>query len=87
MTEAKKFKVKILRDICISAGSCEVLSPKVFKLDEEAKVTVLPQGSEPDSDGWIEVTQDSLDNVMEAARSCPVFAILVQDENGNQIYP
>ncbi|OHA71273.1 MAG: hypothetical protein A3H01_00110 [Candidatus Wildermuthbacteria bacterium RIFCSPLOWO2_12_FULL_40_9] len=85
--EVKKFKVKILRDICITAGSCEILSPKVFKVDEEGKVTILDQGTQPDDSGFIEVTKDELKNVMEAAKSCPVLAILVADENGKQIYP
>lgn len=85
--EVKKFKVKILRDICIGAGSCEILSPKVFKVDQEGKVVIVDQGTQPDANGFVEVTKDEIKNVVEAAKSCPVLAILVQDEAGKQIYP
>lgn len=83
----KKFKVKVLRDTCITAGPCEAISPKVFKIDEEGKAIILDQGTKPDQDGFIEVTQDTFENVLDAAKSCPVFAILVVDEEGGQIYP
>ena len=85
--EIKKFKVKVLRETCIGAGSCEILSPKVFKLDQEGKAFVVDQGNQADAEGFIEVTKDELKNVIEAAKSCPVLAILVTDETGKQIYP
>lgn len=83
----KKFKVKVLRDICIGAGPCEAVSPKVFKIDEENKAIVLDQGVKSDQDGFIEITKDTFENVLDAAKSCPVFAIVVIDETGKQIYP
>ncbi|GBD34262.1 Ferredoxin [bacterium HR34] len=83
----KKFKVKVLRDVCIGAGSCEAISPKVFKVDDSGKVFILDQGYEPDENGFVEITQDTFENVLDAAKSCPVFAIIVLDENGNQVYP
>lgn len=83
----KKFKVKVLRDICIGAGPCEAVSPQVFKIDEENKAIVLDQGVKPDQGGFIEITKDTLENVLDAAKSCPVFAIVVIDETGKQIYP
>jgi len=30
-----KYKVEVIRDLCISAGSCVAIAPKVFELDEE----------------------------------------------------
>ncbi len=83
----KKFKVKILRDLCIGSGSCEAIAPKVFKLDQEDRAVLVDQRTKPDSDGFVEVTQDTLDRVLAAAKSCPVLAIIVVDKNGNQIYP
>lgn len=85
--EVKKIKVKVLRDICITAGPCEAVSPKVFKIDEEGKATILDQETKPDQDGFIEITQDTFENVLDAAKSCPVFAILAVGEEGKQIYP
>jgi len=83
----KTFKAKVLRDVCIGAASCEAISPKVFKMDEVGKSTIVDQGKKPDNEGFIEITQDSLDNVLSAAKSCPVYAIIVLDDKGNQIYP
>ena len=82
-----KVKVKVLREMCIGAATCEVISPKVFGLDEMSKAFVQDQGTGPDKDGFIEVTQDTLENVLEAAKSCPTFAVIILDEENNQIYP
>lgn len=85
--ETKKFKANVLRDVCIGAGSCAIISPKVFKCDQEKKAIILEQGEQADKDGFVEITQDTLQNVLNAAQSCPVLAILVLDENGKQIFP
>ena len=85
--ETKKFKAKVLRDTCIGAGSCAIISPKVFKLDQEKKAIITEQGAQSDKDGFTEITQDTFQNVLNAAQSCPVLAILVLDENGKQIFP
>ena len=70
-----KYKVKVLRDLCIGAASCVAISPKVFQLDNEAKAIILDQNG------------DTNENLLAAAQSCPVNAIIVEDENGNQIWP
>ncbi|MBI3385360.1 ferredoxin [Candidatus Gottesmanbacteria bacterium] len=70
-----KYKVKVLRDLCIGAASCVAVSPKVFQLDQEAKAVVT------DQDG------DIPENILSAAESCPVNAIIIEDENGNQVWP
>lgn len=70
-----KYKIKVLRDICIGAASCVAISPKVFALDNEAKAVILDQEA------------DTPDNILAAAQSCPVNAIIIEDENGKQIWP
>lgn len=80
MEDKKKEKIKIRkievrRDLCIGAASCVVVAPKVFKLDEENKAIII------DSKGADDET------ILLAARSCPVQAIILYDEKGNQIYP
>lgn len=71
-----KYKVKIDRNLCIGAGSCVAIAPLAFTLDNEAKAIVLPGSSTAD---------DNL--LLEAAKACPVAAILVYDETGKQIFP
>jgi ferredoxin len=68
-------KVKIDRNLCVGIGNCVAIAPSVFKLDSENKAVI----TNPDS-----VTEDKL---MSAAESCPVSAVIVEDDGGNQIYP
>ena len=68
-------RIEVDRDLCIGAASCVVIAEKVFKLDEENKAVVI------DINGADEET------IIEAAKSCPVQAIFLYDENDNQIFP
>jgi len=69
-------KIKIDRDLCIGAGTCTVLAPKTFYLDSELKV-ILKRNGKKDSDG----------DIIAAAKSCPVAAIILEGEKGKQIFP
>lgn len=68
-------KVKVDRELCIGVGNCVVIAPTVFKLDDQNKAVVLDTSS---------VDEGTL---MEAAESCPENAIIVEDDEGNQLYP
>jgi ferredoxin len=68
-------RIEVDRDLCIGAASCVVIAEKVFKLDEENKAVVI------DINGADEET------ILEAAKSCPVQAIFLYDENDQQIFP
>ncbi len=68
-------KVRINRDLCTGLGNCVALAPTVFELDEEDKAVVLDPSSVDD------------DALLEAAESCPYGAIILEDDEGNQVYP
>ena len=68
-------KVRVDRDLCIGVGNCVAYAPTVFALDEENKALVLDPSSVDD------------DTLLEAAESCPENAIIVEDDEGNQLYP
>ena len=68
-------KVKVDRDLCIGVSNCVAMAPTVFKLDEENKAIVLDSSSVDD------------DTLLEAAESCPEKAIIVEDNEGHQLYP
>ena len=68
-------KVRVDRDLCIGVGNCVAYAPTVFKLDDENKAVVLDSSSVDD------------DTLLEAAESCPENAIIVEDDEGNQLYP
>ena len=68
-------KVKVDRDLCISVGNCVAYAPTVFALDKENKAIVLDPSSVDD------------DALLEAAESCPENAIIIEDDEGNQLHP
>ncbi|MBN1168925.1 ferredoxin [Candidatus Woesebacteria bacterium] len=71
-----KYKVKVVRNACISAASCVALAAGTFKLDDESKAVIL------------EDSQDSEEAILMAAQSCPTKAIIITDaETGKQVWP
>jgi ferredoxin len=71
-----KYKVTVVRDLCIGAASCVAISPKVFQLDSENKA-VIPEGA-----------TDEEANILMAAQSCPTKAIIIEDaQTGEKIWP
>ncbi len=72
--EINGLKITVDRDICIGAGSCELLAPDVFGIDSENKVYIK------DSFNTDEET------IKQAAMSCPVLAIILE-KNGAKVWP
>jgi ferredoxin len=71
-----KYKVKVVRDLCIGAASCIAVSPDTFLLDDQNKA-VIKEGS-----------HDAEDNILMAAQSCPTAAIIITNaETGEQVWP
>ena len=71
-----KLKVRVDRDLCIGAATCIAVAPKTFILDSEAKAIVLG------------TAQTELpETIIESAKSCPVAAIIIEDETGKRIFP
>ena len=64
-------RAKVDKDLCIACGICEGIVPEVFSLEREpvAEVLVDPIPAELE------------DKVREAAESCPVGAIEIEDED------
>ena len=56
-------------------GNCVVIAPTVFKLDEENKAVALDPSSVDD------------ETLMRAAESCTENAIILENDEGEQIYP
>jgi len=68
-------KIVVDRNLCIGAASCIAVAPGVFELDSENKAVVYNDKGADD------------ETILLAAKSCPTQAILVFDEEGNQIFP
>jgi len=76
-TQSKEVKVriKIISDKCISAATCVIYAQNTFDLDEDGIAYVK------------ETTWDDAATVVQAAQSCPTTAIIVEDMDGNQLWP
>lgn len=68
-------KVRVDRMLCTGVGNCAAIAPTVFELDDENKAVVLDPSSVDEEVLW------------EAAESCPQDAIILEDEDGRQLYP
>ena len=68
-------KVRVDRDLCIGVGNCVALASTVFAIDEENKAVVIDPSSVDDN------------TLLEAAESCPEQAIIIEDDEGHQLYP
>ena len=70
------YKIGVERGLCIGAATCIAVSPKVYVLDKEAKAIILDSADE-----------DTIENIIESAKACPVAAIIIEDAQGNRIFP
>ncbi len=70
-----KVKIKVINTLCISAGTCIIHAPNTFDLDDEG-IAYVKEG-----------TWDEAQEIITAAASCPTTAIIIEDLNGNQLYP
>lgn len=69
-------RLRIDRDGCIGTGNCVKIAPDVFQIDELNKSVMIDQGGADEATMW------------DAARSCPVDAIILEDDlTGEQLYP
>ncbi len=68
-------KVRVNRELCTGMAYCIGVAPDVFELDEVGKAVVLDVSSVDD------------ETLLEAAKSCPLDAIILEDDEGNRVYP
>jgi ferredoxin len=69
------YRIKIDRSLCTGYGECVGIAPDVFTLSDDNLSMVLdPEGA-------------SDEDVLDAARACPVDAITLIDEHGDQVWP
>jgi len=74
--KVKKLKITVDRNLCIGAATCIAVAGKTFALDNESKAVILRTAD-----------QEEEQVIIEAAKSCPVAAIIIEDEQGNKIFP
>ncbi len=68
-------RIEIDREACISVASCVAVAPNTFELDDQGIAIVKNPTGEDEK------------IILQAAQSCPVNAIILFDDAGNQIHP
>lgn len=68
-------RVRIDRTLCVGFGDCLEAAPEAFVLDADGIVT------------FVDPTTVERERLISACDACPVDAITVWDETGNQIVP
>lgn len=74
--KVKNWKIYVDRNLCIGAATCIAIAPKAFILDNETKAIILDS-----------IEKETEQAILDAARGCPVAAIIIEDENGSKIFP
>ena len=69
-------RIHIDRDLCVSFGDCIEAAPGVFEFDEEEIAVFVSEAGT--------ITREEL---IDACASCPVDALTVFDERGEQLAP
>ncbi len=85
-----KLRIVVDPDLCIGAASCDTIAPETFQLNDENKADVLDHSKAEGGAKYeriVEVTEEEKENILLGAQSCPTLAVLLYDEDGNQLYP
>ncbi len=69
------YQIRIDRTLCSGYGECVGIAPEVFQLgDDNVSIVVDPEGADDEM-------------ILDAARACPVDAIMLIDEFEEQAWP
>ncbi len=73
---ARNLRVWVDHQTCVGNTMCEAIAPKVFRLNDNRQSEAVDPAA------------DSLEKILEAAESCPVSAIFVEDaDTGERLFP
>ena len=73
---AAGWTIEVDANACIGASPCVGVAPKTFELNDEGRAVIIRS-----------VDEDTIENILNAARSCPVSAIKVIDPQGQVVFP
>ncbi|SFB15824.1 ferredoxin [Lentibacillus halodurans] len=66
----------INQETCIGCGNCEEIAPDIFDLDEDGIAFVKADQNQ----GSVPITEDQLDNLIEAIEECPTDSVRLSDQ-------
>lgn len=70
-------KTRIDRELCTGVQNCVAIAPEYFEMDNGGKARAIRPS----------VAEEDEDLLLDAAESCPVDAVILEDDEGEQIYP
>lgn len=76
VTLSNGWAVEVDQNVCIGAAPCTAMAAQSFALDDAGKAAILAT-----------IDQDDQETILNAARSCPVAAIIIKDATGKVIFP
>ncbi|MBI2662969.1 ferredoxin [Candidatus Woesearchaeota archaeon] len=82
----KRYIVQYDRIGCIGAAACVAALPEAWEMDEEGKAILKTSNDKGDQMFELEITEDQLEQHMEAAKACPVTVIhIIDKETGEKL--
>ena len=72
----EEWEIRVDQNLCIGAGVCTAIAAQSFELDEAGKAAIL-RG----------IDQENKDALLDAAKACPVAAILITKKDGTKVFP
>lgn len=70
-------RVRVDLDLCTGLQNCVAIAPEYFEVDDKGLAHEIKNP----------VAEEDEDLLFEAAESCPVDAVILEDDEGEQIYP
>ena len=70
-------KIILEREKCIGCGSCALICPKHFKMEEDGKSHLIDSETNPNTKNQ-ELDLKNLDCIEDASSSCPVGIIKIK---------
>lgn len=70
---------KVAKDECIACGACGSVAPDIFDYDDEGLAENIYNGD--GNSGTVEIGDDLVDDLIDAAEGCPTEAIKVADSS------
>ncbi|MHA1238866.1 MAG: ferredoxin [Candidatus Odinarchaeia archaeon] len=74
-----KYQVKVDKDACTACGSCYALCPDVYEEDDEGKSRIVEKFRKTGDDYSGIIEDDLYTCAKDAADTCPVNAITVEE--------
>ena len=76
---AKKYKIIHDRPECIGCGACTVIADKFWEMNDDGKSDLIGGKNTEDGKQILEIEKRDFEINLEAAESCPVEVIHIED--------